>query len=176
MEDLAAILERLTNSFIKAMIAQNAMHNHAQLTSGGPRPPANPQTGCTFCGSLEHFIRSCDVVEGYMRQGKVRRTVDGKVVLLTGSFIPCDIVGRYFKDHIDEWHKRNPSQLAAAQLMYTVLSNKISELQPTSKYTMATRETHPDLFDISTNMLTPSSLSAQERIDSLECKLFTLRQ
>ena len=37
-------------------------------------------------------------------------------------------------------------------------------------------ETHPDLFDIGTNMLTPSSLSTQERIDSLECELFALRQ
>ena len=51
-EDLATILERLTNSFIKAMVAQNAMHNHMQPTSGGPRPPANPQMGCTFHGSL----------------------------------------------------------------------------------------------------------------------------
>ena len=111
-----------------------------------------------------------------MRQGKVRRNVDGKVVLSTGAFVLCDIVGRYLKDCVDEWHKRNPGQLAAAQLMYTVLSNEISEPQPTAKYTMATRETHPDLFDIGTNMLTPSSLSAQERIDSLERELFTLQQ
>jgi len=175
-EDLAAILERLTDSFIKAMVAQNVTHNHAQPTGGGPRPPANPQAGCTFCGSLEHFIRSCDVVDEYMRQGKVRRNVDGKVVLSTGAFVPRDIVGRYLKDRVDEWHKRNPGQLAAAQLMYTVLSNEISEPQPTAKYTMATRETHPDLFDIGTNMLTPSSLSAQERIASLERELFALRQ
>ena len=109
-----------------------------------------------------------------MRQGKVRRNVDGKVVLSTGSFVPRDIVGRYLKDRVDEWHKRNPGQLAAAQLMYTVLSNEISEPQLTPKYTMATHKTHPDLFDIGTNMLTPSSLSAQERIDSLECELFAL--
>ena len=60
--------------------------------------------------------------------------------------------------------------------MYMVLSNEISEPQPTAKYTMAMRENHPDLFDIGTNMLTPSSLSAQERIDSLERELFALRQ
>ena len=57
-----------------------------------------------------------------------------------------------------------------------VLSNEISEPQPTPKYTMATHETHPDLFDIGTNMLTPSSLSAQEHIDSIERELFALRQ
>ena len=54
-----------------------------------------------------------------MRQGKVRWNVDGKVVLTTGAFVPCNIVHRYLKDRIDEWHKRNPTQLAAAQLMYT---------------------------------------------------------
>ena len=80
-----------------------------------------------------------DVVEEYMRQGKVRRNVDGKVVLSTGAFVPRDIVSRYLKDRVDEWHKRNPGQLAAAQLMYMV-SNEISEPQPTPKYTMATGE------------------------------------
>ena len=158
------------------MVAQNATHNHAQPMSGGPWLPGNPQIGCTFCSSLKHFIRSCDVVEEYMRQGKVRRNIDGKVVLSTGAFVPHDIVGRYLKDHIDEWHKCNSNQLAAAQLMYPVLSNKISELQLASKYTMAMCKTHPDLFDISTNMLTPLSLSVQEHIDSLECELFALQQ
>ena len=109
-----------------------------------------------------------------MRQGKVGRNVDGKVVLSTGAFVPCDIVGRYLKDCVDEWHKCNPSQLAVVQLMYTVLSNEISEPQLTTKYTMATHETHHDLFDIGTNMLTPLSLSAQECIDSLEHELFAL--
>ena len=41
------------------------------------------------------------------------------MVLTTSTFVLCNIVGRYLKDHIDEWHKRNPSQLAVAQLMYT---------------------------------------------------------
>ena len=118
-EDLVAILEWLTDSFIKAIVTQNIMHNHTQLTGRGPWPPRNPQMGCTFCGLVKHFIKSCNVVEEYMRQGKVRRNVDGKVVLTTGTFVPRDIVGRYLKDHVDEWHKRNPSQLAAAQLMYT---------------------------------------------------------
>ena len=38
---------------------------------------------------------------------------------------------------------------------------------------MAMCKTHPDLFDIS---MAPSSLSAQEHIDSLERELFTLQQ
>ena len=41
---------------------------------------------------------------------------------------------------------------------------------------MAMHKTHPDLFDIGTNMLTSSSLSAQEYIDSLKHELFTLQQ
>ena len=96
-----------------------------------------------------------------MRKGKVRRNIDGKVVLSTGTFVLHDIVGRYLKDRVDELHKRNLGPLTVAQLMYMVLSNEISELQPTNKY-------------ISTNMLTPLSLSAQEHIDSLEHELFTL--
>ena len=51
------------------MVAQNTMHNHMQPMSGGLWLPGNPQ----FCSSLEHFIKSCNIVEEYMRQGKVRR-------------------------------------------------------------------------------------------------------
>ena len=93
-----------------------------------------------------------------------------------GTFVLRDIVCRYLKDRVNEWHKCDPGQLSAAQLMYMVLSDKISEPQPTPKYTMAMHKTHSDLFDISTNMLTPSSLSAQECIDNLEHELFTLQQ
>ena len=60
------------------------------------------------------------------------------------------------------------------QLMYMVLSNKISEPQSTPKYTMATHKTHPNICE--TNMLTPLSLSAQEHIDSFEHELFALWQ
>jgi hypothetical protein len=94
----------------------------------------------------------------------------GKIVLATGAWIPRDLPGKCFKDRIDEWHCRNPGQLAAGQLMYNVLSQSVAQdsLMPV----IATCQTHANLFD------TPAqtqSLSAEQRIASLERDLFQLR-
>jgi hypothetical protein len=112
-------------------------------------------------------------VSEYIRQGKARRNPEGKVILSTGAFVPRDIVGRYLKDRIDEWHLRNPGQLAKDQLMYTILSNGIAEPPKPGQYTMATRATHPDILD--TCALSTPPLTTQERIDSLERELLALR-
>ncbi|KAF7314134.1 hypothetical protein HMN09_00572600 [Mycena chlorophos] len=74
-----------------------------------PRPNNNnynqPAAGneCNMCGGTHHFIRNCEVVDEYTR-------------LAARSCRPR-IPGKYLKDRIDEWHRQNPGQLAAAQLL-----------------------------------------------------------
>jgi hypothetical protein len=77
----------------------------------------------------------------------------------------CHILGRYFKDRIDKWHVCNPGQVNTAQLMYNVLSNAVAE--PRS-HSLATRRTHPDLFD------DLPTLSTDQHIQTLEHELLQL--
>jgi hypothetical protein len=165
-EEILQLVERMIESFMKAVPSQNS-----ERTNPSDRPPRRP--GCHFCGSLEHFIGECQVVLEYIRAGKCKRDVDNRIVLSTGAFIPRNIPGALFKDRIDEWHRRNPNQLAAGQLMLGVVSNSISESPVSASLSLATRRTHPDLLDSSLSLSTP--LTAQERIDSLERELFQLR-
>ena len=172
-EDLAAILERITETFVKALSSQQ--QNNRATTSDRPRPSPGTGGNCNFCGSPDHFIRNCAEVLESIKEGKCKRNTDGKVILPSGAFVPRNIPGQWLRDQIDEWHRRNPNQLAAAQMMYRVLANGISntdEPEP-PRPVLATRQTHPNLFN---NTTVPSlQLSAQERIDSLERELYQLR-
>lgn len=88
-----------------------------QYSNAGPANPLPMNSGrCNFCGEDTHFIARCPTAEQYMKDGKIRRDQDNKVVLPSGSYIPRNIIGRWIKDRIDEWHRQNPNQQAAAQL------------------------------------------------------------
>ena len=67
------------------------------------------------------------VAADYIKQGKCKRNIKGRITLPSGAFIPRDIPGKCFKERLDEWHSRNPRQTAAGQLMYNVLSQAVSE-------------------------------------------------
>ncbi|KAI0258010.1 hypothetical protein BC834DRAFT_837080 [Gloeopeniophorella convolvens] len=87
--------------------------------SGRPRPSGGQAAGqsagnatqsgggmlqaCNFCGNPNHFIRNCEVVEEYIRTGKCRRDIAGKVVLPTGAFVPSEIRGTWLRERVDEW-------------------------------------------------------------------------
>ena len=179
-EDLAAILERITESFVKALTASTAANNSgSQGSSSFSRPPrSDPSSGCNYCGG-PHFIRDCNQVAEDTKSGLCKRNIEGRVTLPSGAFVPREIPGKYLKERIEEWHRRNPGQLAASQMLYNVLSNGISDrVEPTrtmetTQITVATRETHPDLFPQSPAPV--MQLSADDRIASLERELFQLR-
>jgi hypothetical protein len=163
MEDITTIIERLTDTFVKALAASN--NNYGDRP---PRPPRESNPGCNFCGDLDHFVRECQIALEFIRLGKCKRNVEGKITLPSGAFLPRDIPGKYYKDRIDEWHRRNPNQLAAGAMMYGVLSNGISEPQ---RHTTVTRPS-----DVPESVTSPAlQLSAQDRIDSLERELYQLR-
>lgn len=155
-EEVAALLERINDTMTKLLMAQ--------ATPQRPPPPKN--NNCHFCGLPDHLGRNCMVAADYIAQGKCRRNTEGLIVLPTGAFIPRDIPGRYFKDRIDEWHVRNPGQMNTGQLLYNVMSNTVAE--PRS-HSLATRRTHPDLFNDA------PTLSTDQRIHTLERELLQLR-
>jgi len=179
VEDIATIIERITESFVKALSAQGARSGPP-----GDRPPrpANPSAtpGCNYCGSLDHFIRNCLAVIEDIKQGKCKRNIEGKVTLPTSTFVPRDIPGNCLKDRVEEWHRRNPGQLATAQMLYNVMSNEISNTSTTSRFKVettptliATRHSHPNIFD--SHAEPEILLSTNDRIASLERELFQLR-
>ncbi|KIM77114.1 hypothetical protein PILCRDRAFT_12292 [Piloderma croceum F 1598] len=132
VEDIAAMIKHITESFVKALSAQGACSS-----SSGDRLPQpvnpNPTSGCNYCRSLEHFIHNCLIILEDIKQGRCKRNIKGKVTLPTSAFIPRDIPGNCLKDCIKEWHCCNPRQLAAAQMLYHVLSNGISDTSGTSQ-------------------------------------------
>ena len=118
-----------------------------------------------FCGSPKHFMRACPEVTEYIRIGKCKRNIDGKVVLSSGAFVPREIMGGNLKDRVDKWHRRNPGQLATGQMMFMV------NTAPTHLMMIASQHDSPSLLDV-----TPTyQLTNVQRIASLKRELFTLR-
>ena len=93
-EDLTAILEHLTETFIKALSSQQ-QNNRATTSDRPPRPSPGGGGNCNFCGSPEHFIRNCMEVLEYIKDGKCKRNNEGKVILPGGAYVPRDISGQW---------------------------------------------------------------------------------
>jgi len=159
-EQLTTFLSDLAKTIVETVVATNnrgrplATNGPPSSTNGGPR-----NQKCNFDG-CDRFIRDCPAVTEYIKQGRCRRNFEGKVILPSGAFVPRDIPGQYLRDRIDEWHKRNPNQLANGTLFNAV----VSSTQPT----IPTIKEQPDV--------SPTyQLSAQDRIAALEAELFNLK-
>jgi hypothetical protein len=154
-EQLGSILTEFTKSIVEALKQANSSDNRSSSSSNFRR-----STSCNMCGK-EHFIRDCEVVDEYIRAGKCRRNTEGKVVLPSGSFIPKEIPGTLLRDRFDEWHRRNPNQLAAGTLSSGTLFHSVVS---------------PDNIPSSPTPSQPLyQLSTTDRIASLEAELFNLR-
>jgi len=158
-EQLGTFLNEFAKTLVDAMNTNSRgrapASNNSTYASGGPRDQK-----CNFDG-CDRFIRDCPGVEEYIKQGKCRRNFEGKVILSSGAFVPRDIPGRYLRDRIDEWHRRNPNQLAAGTLFNAVFS-KDKPVIPTIR--------EPAPFEAASYQLT-----AQDRIAALEAELFNLK-
>ena len=126
--------------------------------------PGRDTGACNFCGEIGHYMAECEVVAQYTRDGKIKKNADGRIVLGTGAFVPRTIPGVWFKERVDEWHKRNPGNIIAAGLA-TVGNFMYKCVQPTS--VESTDEV------ISGGAL---RLSTEERIDELERAILALRK
>jgi hypothetical protein len=165
-EEFMTILEHITESFVKALTAASS----ARASDRPPRPPqSRPRSNnCHFCDLPDHYGHNCEVAADYIKQGKCKHNIKGRITLPSSAFIPRDIPGKCFKEHLDEWHHCNPGQTAAGQLMYNVLSQAVTK----PRVVLATWQTHPDIFEAQT-ILSPQ-LSTQDRINSLERELLQL--
>ena len=141
----------LFSEFTKTIERALKENNRRPFTGNNSSP--NRSAGCTFCGG-ECYIRDCKHVDEYIRAGKCRRNHEGRVVLPSSAYVPREIPGNYLKDRIDEWHRRNPNQLAAASLV-NMISKSIVYRNPSN----------PDTFQLSTS----------DRIAALEAELYNLR-
>ena len=152
-ESLGSILSEFTKTILEAINhQQNHQHNHS-----GHRHASSsngPMVNCNFCDG-PHYVRNCPDVLEYIKQGRCKRNIEGKIVLPTGAFVPREIPGTLLRDRIDEWHKRNPNQLAAASLINTIDARIINQCPSTTLQTY--------------------QLSTQDRIATLEAELFNLR-
>jgi hypothetical protein len=153
-EQLGSILTEFTKTIVEA-IKQANVSNNRPSSSNYPR-----STACNMCGK-EHYIRDCDVVSEYIRAGKCRRNTEGKVVLPSGSFIPKDIPGTLLRDRFDEWHRRNPNQLASGTLSSGTLFHSVLSAGGTPSSPPPSQSLY--------------QLSTTDRIASLEAELFNLR-
>ena len=83
---------------------------------------ASGGSNCNFCGGSGHFIRECKTVAEYIKAGKCKKsTANGKVVLPSGAEVPRGVPGSWLRNHVDEWHRTNPGQLAA-QMLFEVMA------------------------------------------------------
>jgi len=113
MDDLAQAMSEMTRMFT-ASVQDRAMappprqtYANAQPTPGGVvqnAPRWNQSEGCMFCSAHDHYVRDCPVVQQYIAQGKIRRNIDGKLVLPDNrGFLPRNLPGGNMRERLDHW-------------------------------------------------------------------------
>ena len=132
MENFGVIISELTKLILE-LVNQSRNRN----TYGS----VDRNISCNMCGG-EHYIRDCNVVNEYIAAGKCRQNIDGKVVLSTGAFIPCEIPGTLLAEHIDEWHRCFPGQLVTTNLIHTINKAKLYPLQSAYQLSSSNRIAH----------------------------------
>ena len=154
-EDLGSLFTEFTKTIVEAINSNSRgrPNNGANSSESGPR-----NVTCNACGG-PHYIRECDKIEEMIREGKCKRNADNKVVLPSGAFVPRDIPGTLLSERIEEWHRRNPNQLAAVTLLNTIgakeaviVSNALTEVPRLSL-----------------------QLSKTDRITTIEAELYNLK-
>lgn len=160
-EALSSIFSEFTKTLLEAFNNQNRPKSQGQQNHSH-----NGTVKCAFCGK-DHFIRDCKLVEEYQQAGKVKRNNEGKVVLPTGAFVPREIPGNFLKERIDEWHRRNPNQLASGMMSASTMLGSITQNAPTS--------TPVTPLPASNQIQQTYQLSTEDRMALLEAELFNLR-
>jgi hypothetical protein len=155
------LFEQMAQSFLKVLTPQKSMTNHASSSTNTQATTMLDPLSCAFCGQSSHFITQCLVCTDYITNEKHKRNLEGKIILPSGQYTPRSIPGRFIKDHINEWHKRNPVKSTSSSLMY-----EINPVATSSQTSVATNMVSTSL----TNVFT-----ADQHIAALEQEIFNLR-
>jgi hypothetical protein len=151
----------MAQNFLKVLAPQKSTTNHASSSANAQAMTLLDLLSCAFCGQSGHFIAQCPIYADYITNEKCKRNLEGKIVLPNGQFTLHSIPGRFIKDHIDEWHKHNPSTSTSSSLMY-----EINPVATSSQTSVATNM----VSTLSTNVFT-----ADQCIAALEQEIFALR-
>ncbi|KAG5734182.1 hypothetical protein E4T56_gene1357 [Termitomyces sp. T112] len=133
----------------------------ALLTSGNVQPCQQfANSTCHFCGEMGHtMVRgTCIKLEQMIRQGKIRRNAEGKIILPSGAMIPNYSGKRLYIERIEEWHRLNPGQIVTGRLS----SNANPDPEQAAMQQSLIHEVMQQ--DVATGRV----LSKEERIEALE--------
>jgi hypothetical protein len=143
VEDLSTLFEQMAQSFLKVLMPQKSMTNHASSSTNAQAITTLDLLSCAFCGQSGHYIAQCLVWADYITNEKCKRNPEGKIILPNGQYTSHSIPSWFIKDHIDKWHKHNPVKSTSSSLMYEI--NPVMTLSQTS---------------VATNMVSTSSTNA----------------
>jgi hypothetical protein len=124
------LFEQMAQSFLKVLTLQKSTTSHASSNTNAQATTMLDLLSCAFCGQSSHFIAQCLVCADYITNKKCKRNLEGKIILPNGQYTPQSIPGRFIKDRIDEWHKRNPVKSTSSSLMYEI--DPVATLSQTS--------------------------------------------
>ena len=88
-----------------------------QLASAATQTSMPRSSTCSFCGIAGHYMCECETIATFIYAEKCKQSTEGKIVLPTGAMALCDAPGTLLRDHIKDWHQRNPGQ---AQMFYGI--------------------------------------------------------
>jgi hypothetical protein len=160
-EDLSTLFQQMAQSFLKVLVLQKLTTSHASSSTNTQATTMLDLLSCAFCGQTSHFIAQYLICADYLTNEKCKRNPEGKIVFPNGQYTPRSIPGRFIKDRIDEWHKRNPIKSTSSSLMYEI--NPVVTSSQTS---------------IAANMVSTSSTNAftvDQCIAALEQEIFNSR-
>jgi hypothetical protein len=153
-ESMEVIFDRFAATLIKALRPQQQQNSAQNKNSTRSDDfPRDRTASCAFCDEHDHFISKCRHVVSYIAEGKIRRNIEGRVVLPSGAHVPKAVQGRNLRERVDEWHKQNPNQRAVTEI--------VSGQQL--------------MFEVQDRSAAAYALTTNERIAALEHEIYTLR-
>ena len=86
-------------------------------------------------------------MEQYVKDFKVWRDTDGKIILASGQYVPWTMPGKWLKNQVNEYYKQNPGHVPkdnvvvptenwVLQMMYQILTQPTMEPEPVGQSTL----------------------------------------
>lgn len=116
-KELNVFFEKFASTLVKALALQQQQCQNSNGLSQNNSHPYNvtPSDCCYFCGETGHFGGNCLISMQYIEEGKAQQNQEGRLVLPSGTYIPWSIPGITLHACFNEYHNRNPNQLAAGK-------------------------------------------------------------